>query len=373
MNVLQAGEEHPMAKAWSEGAAHPEMIRTNAIHECARIGAELIGWAEHPERMGAAQRRTKSKDLRRGKGVALVMQGTAIPNLDMGAASIKMNDDGSFNLLVGATDLGTGSDTVLTQMAAEVLGCPPEDFITYSSDTDFTPFDKGAMRPARPTSPARRSSRPRGVAEQIKAVAGKMLGAPAEEIMLAERQAWAPDGRSVTLAEVALESLHHSDQHQIMAVGSHVSPDSPPPFAAQFADVVVDVETGQVTVEKLVMVLDCGVIVNPATATGQVEGGMTQALGYAVCEEMVLDDRGRLVNPRFGDYRIFTADEMPELQVRFVPTYEPTHPFGVKAVAEIPLDGVAPAVANAVYDATGIETPVIPLTPERVWRALRGR
>ena len=100
---------------------------------------------------------------------------------------------------------------------------------------------------------------------------------------------------------------------------------------------------------------------------------MTQALGYAVCEEMVLDDRGRLVNPRFGDYRIFTADEMPELQVRFVQTYEPTHPFGVKAVAEIPLDGVAPAVANAVYDATGIETPVIPLTPERVWRALRGR
>ena len=385
MNVLQAGEEHPMAKAWSEGrAAHPEMIRTNAIHECARIGAELIGWAEHPERRpasGGTQSKdhpersgAESKGLRRGKGVALVMQGTAIPNLDMGAASIKMNDDGSFNLLVGATDLGTGSDTVLTQMAAEVLGCPPEDFITYSSDTDFTPFDKGAYASSTTyISGAAVVEAARGVAEQIKAVAGKMLGAPAEEIMLAERQAWAPDGRSVTLAEVALESLHHSDQHQIMAVGSYVSPDSPPPFAAQFADVLVDVETGQVTVEKLVMVLDCGVIVNPATATGQVEGGMTQALGYAVCEEMVLDERGRLVNPRFGDYRIFTADEMPELQVRFVQTYEPTHPFGVKAVAEIPLDGVAPAVANAVYDATGIETPVIPLTPERVWRALRGR
>ncbi|OQA41568.1 MAG: Xanthine dehydrogenase molybdenum-binding subunit [Chloroflexi bacterium ADurb.Bin325] len=375
MNVVQAGEEHAMAKAWSEGrVAHPELIRTNAIHECARLGAELIGWTEHPERRPAGGG-TQSKDhLRRGKGVALVMQGTAIPNLDMGAASLKMNDDGSFNLLVGATDLGTGSDTVLTQMAAEVLGCPPEDFITYSSDTDFTPFDKGAYASSTTyISGAAVVEAARGVAEQIKAVAGRMLGAPAEEIMLAERQAWAPDGRSVTLAEVALESLHHSDQHQIMAVGSHVSPDSPPPFAAQFADVTVDIETGQITVEKLVMVLDCGVIVNPATATGQVEGGMTQALGYAVCEEMVLDERGRLVNPRFGDYRIFTADEMPELQVRFVPTYEPTHPFGVKAVAEIPLDGVAPAVANAVYDATGIETPVIPLTPERVWRALKGR
>ena len=378
MNVVQAGEEHPMSKAWSEGReAHGELIRTNAINECARLGAELIGWnrANRQNRRSgddASPRLTLSpRSLRRGKGVALVMQGTAIPNLDMGAASIKMNDDGSFNLLVGATDLGTGSDTVLTQMAAEVLGCPPEDFITYSSDTDFTPFDKGAYASSTTyISGAAVVEAARKVAEQIKAVAGQMLDAPAEEIMLADRQAWAPDGRSVTLAEIALDSLHKTGQHQIMAVGSYVSPDSPPPFAAQFADVTVDTETGQVTVNKLVMVLDCGMIVNPAAAVGQIEGGMTQALGYAVCEEMLFDENGRLVNPRFGDYRIFAADEMPEMEVRFVQTYEPTHPFGVKAVAEIPLDGVGPAVANAVYDATGVQIPVIPLTPERVWRAL---
>ena len=219
------------------------------------------------------------------------MQGTAIPNLDMGAASIKMNDDGSFNLLVGATDLGTGSDTVLTQMAAEVLGCPPEDFITYSSDTDFTPFDVGAYASSTTyISGAAVVVAARKVAEQIKAVAGQILDVPAEEIMLAERQAWADDGRSVTLAEIALHSLHKTGQHQIMAVGSYVSPDSPPPFAAQFADVTVDTATGQVTVNKLVMVLDCGMIVNPAAAVGQIEGGMTQALGYAVCEEMLFDE-----------------------------------------------------------------------------------
>jgi len=300
------------------------------------------------------------------------MQGTAIPNLDMGAASIKMNDDGSFNLLVGATDLGTGSDTVLTQMAAEVLGCPPEDSITYSSDTDFTPFDVGAYASSTTyISGAAVVEAARKVAEQIRAAAGRMLNVPPDEIELAERQAWAADGRSVTLAQVALESLHHSHQHQIMAVGSWVSPDAPPPFGAQFADVTVDTATGQVTVNKLVMVLDCGMIVNPQTATGQIEGGMTQALGYAVCEEMLFDEHGRMVNPRFGDYRIFAADEMPELQVRFVQTYEPTHPFGVKAVAEIPLDGVGPAVANAIYDATGISPSALPLTPERVWRALK--
>ncbi|MGC8779389.1 MAG: molybdopterin-dependent oxidoreductase [Anaerolineae bacterium] len=376
MNVVKAGEEHPMSKAWSEGReARPELIRTNAIVECARIGAELIGWerrsgeAAHPQ---GAEGSVRHSPIRKGKGVALVMQGTAIPNLDMGAASIKMNDDGSFNLLVGATDLGTGSDTVLTQMAAEVLGCPPADFITYSSDTDFTPFDKGAYASSTTyISGAAVVEAARQVAEQIKAVAGEMLGVPADEIVLADRQAWAPDGRSVTLAQVALESLHHRNQRQIMAVGSWMSPDSPPPFAAQFAEVTVDTETGQVTVDRLAMVLDCGMIVNPATATGQVEGGMTQALGYALCEEMAFDEHGRMVNPRFGDYRIFTADEMPEMHVRFIQTYEPTHPFGVKAVAEIPLDGVGPAVANAVYDALGIQITALPLTPERVWRALQ--
>ncbi len=386
LNVVQAGEEHPMSKVFSEGReARGELIRTNAIGECARLGAELIGWDEETRKQGNKETRKQGagedlstglpvylSTLCHGKGVALVMQGTAIPNLDMGAASIKMNDDGSFNLLVGATDLGTGSDTVLTQMAAEVLGCPPEDFITYSSDTDFTPFDVGAYASSTTyISGAAVVEAARKVAEQIKAVASQILDAPAEEIMLAERQAWADDGRSVTLAEIALHSLHKTGQHQIMAVGSYVSPDSPPPFAAQFADVTVDTATGQVTVNKLVMVLDCGMIVNPAAAVGQIEGGMTQALGYAVCEEMLFDETGRLVNPRFGDYRIFTADEMPEMVVRFVQTYEPTHPFGVKAVAEIPLDGVGPAVANAVYNATGVQIPVIPLTPERVWRALQ--
>lgn len=157
-----------------------------------------------------------------------------------------------------------------------------------------------------------------------------------------------------------------------MAVASYMSPVSPPPFAAQFAEVCVDIETGQVAVERLVMAVDSGVIVNPLTASGQVEGGMTQALGYAVCEEMVYDTYG---NPRerdLVDYHIFRANEMPELNTIFVETYEPSHPYGVKAVAEIPMDGVAPAVGNAVVDACGAEVNSTPVTPEKVWRALRG-
>ncbi len=368
-NAVKPGAEHPMSKVWSEGReAHGEVIHTCALAEAAIQGAAAFGW-----RQGDYRTVPGKPHLRRGHGVAFVMQGTAIPYLDMGAAVIKMNDDGSFNLMVGATDLGTGSDTVLAQMAAEVLGCPVEDIIVYSSDTDFTPFDKGAY--ASSTTYISGGAVVRAAqqaAEQVRQVAGQMLGVPPEEVALRDRAAWSPDGRSVTLQDVALESLHHRNPFQIMGTGSFMSPYSPPPFAAQFAEVVVDTETGQVTVERLLMALDCGKIVNPLMASAQVEGGMTQALGYAVSEELVFDEWGRIINPRFDDYRIFRADEMPDLKVLFVETWEPTHPFGVKAVAEIPLDGVAPAVINAVYDAVGVLIPRLPLTPERVWRAIRG-
>jgi len=291
----------------------------------------------------------------------------------MGAASIKMNDDGSFNLLVGATDLGTGSDTVLAQMAAEVLGCPVEDILVYSSDTDFTPFDVGAYASSTTyISGAAVVKAAAQAAEQIKDRARMILETSAEaEIELSDRQAFTSEGQSVSLQEIAYHSLHHENQLQIMGIGSYMSPVAPPPFGAQFAEVTVDTETGQVVVDKLVMAVDSGVVVNPITASGQIEGGMTQALGYAVCEEMVYDEAGNAREKDFRDYHIFEAHEMPALETIFVETFEPSHPFGVKAVAEIPLDGVAPAVGNAVFNAVGVNIDTNPVTPEKVWRTLR--
>ncbi|OUC08890.1 hypothetical protein RY27_06270 [Litorilinea aerophila] len=212
------------------------------------------------------------------------------------------------------------------------------------------------------------------VARQIREHAARHFfdGMDPDRLRLEESQVKAPDGRAVSLAQVALHATHQADQHQIMATASHMSYLSPPPFAAQYAEVEVDTETGQVTVKKLVMAVDCGIAINPITATGQVEGGMVQALGYAVSEEMAYDPAGRVVNPRFGDYRIFAADETPELQAILVQTYEPSGPYGAKAIAEIPMDGVAPAVASAIHHAVGVRIHQIPFTPERVWRALRG-
>lgn len=380
-NALRAGELHPFSTAWSEGREpRPETIETCALEECARQGKAVVGWEQ---KFNNPKWRTSLNNpaLRRGIGAALVMQGTAIPYLDMGGASIKMNDDGSFNLLIGATDLGTGSDTVIGQMAAEVLGVPLEDVIVYSSDTDFTPFDKGAYASSTTyISGAAAVQAAEKVAERIRIRAAKILNgqndtggvqvAP-DEVRLANRFAYAPDGRSVSLRDIAHHALHHEDQEQIMGVASYVSPVSPPPFAAQFAEVTVDIETGQVVVDNLVMVLDSGVIVNPLTASGQVEGGMAQALGYAVCEEMRYDEQGAAREIDFSDYHIFQADEMPAMETIFVETFEPTHPFGVKAVAEIPMDGVAPAVGNAILDACGADVPDNPITPEKVWRALK--
>jgi putative selenate reductase molybdopterin-binding subunit len=301
------------------------------------------------------------------------MHGTAIPGLDMGAASVKMNDDGSFNVLVGGTDLGTGSDTVLAQIAAETLGVPLNDIIIYSSDTDFTPFDTGAYASSTTyISGGAVKKAAEQVREQILERAKMMLQLETTEgLRLHDRRVIAPDGRSVTLADIALNSLHVTDQKQIMATASHMSLHSPPPFGAQYAEVEVDTQTGQVTVTKLVMAVDCGTAINPRTAQGQIEGGLVQALGYAVSEEMAYDEQGRVLTTRFGDYRIFQANEVPEIEAILVPTYEPSGPYGAKAVAEIPMDGVAPAVANAVYDAVGVRIRELPLTPEKVWRALQ--
>jgi len=376
-NALRPGEYQPFSTAWNEGREPvPEIIHTVGLEQCAREGKAAIGW---DEKFGnEAWHSVPGKPhLRRGIGVATVMQGTAIPYLDMGGAHIKINDDGSFNLMVGATDLGTGSDTVLAQIAAEVLGIRVEDVIVTSSDTDTTPFDVGAYASSTTyisgTAVKRAAEE---VALKIKKralmiFADKGNEYTAEQIQLKDNHAIAPNGERVSLAEIALDSLHWREQEQIMGSASYVAPNSPPPFAAQFATVLVDLETGQVTVEDLIMAVDSGVIINPITASGQIEGGVAQALGYGVSEEMVYDEKGIPRESNLVDYHIFRSDEMPNIKAIFVQTYEETGPFGAKAVAEIPLDGAAPAIGNAVLDDCGVNILENPVTPEKIWRALR--
>ena len=226
-----------------------------------------------------------------------------------------INKTGSFKFKA----TGVGEDTVLAQMAAEVLGVPLEDVVIYSSDTDFTPFDKGAYASSTTyisgTAVVRAAEK---VAKQMAERAAMILNSEGKgsevdpgEIHFEDRKALALDGRSVTHEQIALHSLHHANQTQIMAVASYMSETAPPPFAAQFAEVTVDTQTGMVEVDKLVMAVDSGVIVNPLTASGQIEGGMIQALGYALTEEMVYNEKGEIREKDFSYYHIFSANEIP--------------------------------------------------------------
>ncbi len=378
-NWIKEGELLLMAKALGEGReGFEQSIHSSGLEECVQVGLEAMDWYEKRGRLN----QDASGPVQRGIGMAVMAHGSGIAGLDMGAATIKINDDGSFNLLIGATDIGTGSDTILAQMAAEELGVPLDDIIVYSSDTDFTPFDKGAYASSTTyISGGAVRKAARQVADQIREHAAAMLGmelqegeeagARPAELELRDRAVWFPDGRTVTLEQVALSSLHQQDQHQIMATASNKSYDSPPPFGAQFVEVAVDTETGEVTVERVLMVADAGRVINPITASGQVEGGIVQGLGFALCEEMVYDDDGRLVNSRLGDYHIYKSDEIPDIEVIFVETDEPTGPFGAKSVAELSIDGIAPAIGDAIHDATGVWLREVPFTPERVWRVLR--
>ena len=367
-NWIKEGDENPFAKALGEGkAGYAQVIQSCGLPQCLQIVEERLSWKEKRGKGGTGR-------YRRGVGVALAMHGTAIPGLDMGGASMKLNDDGSFNLLVGATDIGTGSDTVIAQIAAEVLGVRVEDIIMHSSDTDFTPFDTGAYASSTTYISGGATKK---AAEQVRAqileVAGRILKADPETLTIKDRVITAPNGNTVTVSQVALHSLHVENQQQIMATASWMSYESPPPFAAQGAEVEVDTETGVVRVLRAISAIDAGRVINPITAEGQIEGGATQALGYGICEEMVYDQNGVMLTTNLSDYRIFSAPDMPQMETYIVETSDPFGPFGAKAIAEIPIDGMAPAVANAVADALGIRIRQIPLTPERVLRAIRGQ
>ena len=369
-NLLKVGEPMLLAKKLGEGReGYEQALTTSAIEECLDIGLRVTDF--YAKRKAYANQTGR---YRKGIGFATTMHGSGIAGLDMAAATIKMWDDGAFFLTVGATDIGTGSDTILAQIAAEVLGVPLEDIVVYSSDTDFTPFDTGAYASSTTyiSGGAVRNAAEK-VKRQIQEFAAKLLEVDdPDSLVLRDRKVFAPDGRSVSLWDVGMISTHQMDQHQIMATGSHMSYVSPPPTAASFAEVTVDTWTGQVTVDRFFVAADIGRVINPVTAAGQVEGGVLQAMGFVMSEEMVFDEMGKLVNATIKDYHPYLVDDAPPIDVVFVETNEDNGPFGAKSVAELAMDGAAPAIVTAVHNATGVWVRRLPLYPERVWRAIRG-
>ncbi len=366
---IRQGETSKIFELIGEGReGTPQIITSEHLDEAIDLGAEAIGWYEK-----RGKRIQTAPDRVIGVGMAVAMQGSGIPLIDMAAARMKMNDDGSFNLYVGATDLGTGSDTILAQIAAEVLQIPVEMIIVHSSDTDMTPFDTGAYASSTTyVSGGAVKKTAEAIREQIVQVAAAMLNASPENLRLEDGKVIDEEsGKSVTFSDIALRTLYMEDQFQIEASASFVGEISPPPFIAQFAEVEVDRRTGFVRVRKFVSAVDCGQPINPRLVEGQVEGAVMNGITWALTERYVFNEQGRMVNRNFGEYKIFTAPDMPEIVTIIVDSYEETGPFGAKSVAEVGINGPAPAIANAIYDAVGVRLFDLPFTPEKVYRVLK--
>lgn len=364
---IKTTESSPVFQALGEGKAGVEQtLKSCSLSECIKTGAEMINWKEKFYS-------TKSEGvLKRGVGMAALMQGSSIPEIDMASASLKINEDGSFNLLVGATDLGTGSDTVLAQIAAETLGVTEKDIIVYSSDTDFTPFDVGAYASSTTyLSGQAVINAANKLKEQIFNVASEMINEPESEFYLENSCVKSKtSNKFIPLSEIALRSLYQKNQFQIGSIESAISHSSPPPFAAHFVEVEVNIETGKIIVEKYIAVVDCGTAINPKLAEGQTEGAIVNGISYALTENYILNTRGKMLNSDFNYYKTLRATDIKDIRTVIIPSYEPTGPYGAKSVSEISINGALPAISNAVYNATGIRLTDAPFTPDKVLKAL---
>ena len=371
INHIKAGETSPIFKALGEGREGvTQYIQSEATDKLLELGTKEIGWYEK------IRKPVEDATKVRGIGMALLMQGSGIPLIDMGAATIKLNEDGSFNVLYGGTDIGTGLDTVVAQIVSETLGVKPEQIIVYAADTDVTPFDKGAYASSGTfISGGAVYNTALKVREQILEVTKEIFGEfDTKDFILKDGFVISEkSGKKVSLSEIAYQTLYLKKQQQIMATNSFVSDSSPPPFAAHFVEIEVDKETGIITPIKYVAVVDCGVAINPELAKGQIIGSIVNGIGYALTEEYKFSQTGKLINSNFMEYRIPSSRDIPDIKTILVETYEPKGPYGAKSVAEININGPIPAIGNALYNALGIRIHKLPYTPEKVLEALKNK
>ncbi|MFQ5693193.1 MAG: xanthine dehydrogenase family protein molybdopterin-binding subunit, partial [Nitrospinota bacterium] len=347
-------------------------IQSSGMEECIRKGAEAVGWREK------RGKRMREGSKARGVGMAIGTHNTGVKPFvnEITGAVLKLNEDGTANVAVGACDLGQGSDTILAQVAAEVLGIDPDRLDVFSGDTDFCPYDNGthSSRQAYMAGNAVRLAAEEARDQLLAAVADKLEAAAADLVCADGRVSvrGAPD-RFIEFGEAAMYAIHCDKNVQVMGRGSFAPETNCPPFLAQFAEVEVDTETGEVRVLKLVCAHDLGRAINPQICEGQIEGGAGQGVGYALIEDLVVDPATCLPqNANMADYRIASADDMPEETVALlVESNEPTGPWGAKGLAEPALVGIAPAIANAIIDATGVTLKSLPINAERLLALLK--
>lgn len=330
-----------------------------AMDQCMVRAKEMMDWdAKYP-----------CRDMGNGKvcgvGVAMAMQGSSIAGVDVGGADLKLNEDGSYTLGLGCTDMGTGCDTIMAQIAAECLETSMENIVVFGVDTDISPYDSGSYASATTyTTGVAVMHACEALREKICALGAAMLDAEKDQVDFDGEYVYSSD-KKVSLREIAVKGTCGNTQ-ELQVTRSHSSPISPPPYMVGMAEVEIDKETGSVKVLDYVAVADCGTPINPNLARVQTEGGIAQGIGMALYEDVQYSEKGAVRNNSFMQYKIPSRMDIGSIRVDFRSSYEETGPFGAKSIGELVIDTPSPAIANAIYNAVGVRARELPITPEKI-------
>ena len=365
MNMMKEHETSPIFKIMGEGTEGTAMnMDTCKLDECIDRGLDLIGWNHTYPKVKI------NEDQVKAVGMAIAMQGSGIPYIDMGAATIKLNDDGFYNLMVGATDIGQGSDTVLAQIAAEALLTTVDKVIVYSSDTDLTPFDTGAYASSTTYVSGNAVLKAAHQLKEMLMIEAARILESKPEVIDFDGHVFKDDEKELSLRDLSNQITYNHEQKQLTATASYVGHKSPPPFMAGLCEVEVDLQTGEYDITHYVSVVDCGTPLNIKLAQGQIEGAIVQGIGMAKFEDVKYTKKGHLISNSFVNYRIPCAKDIKKLTTVFVDSYEESGPYGAKSVGEIGVDTPPAAIANAIYHATGVRIKSLPITPEKILQGL---
>ena len=346
-------------------AYYNEIANSCALDRCMEHCRQMFNWEE----------RSKIRDMGNGKvrtaGVAMGMQGSCISNVDVGSATLKLSEDGTYNLIIGAADMGTGCDTILAQMVAELMDCDVDDVAVFGADTDVSPYDSGSY--ASSTTYITGQAVVKACAElkkRICSIAAGMMGCEEMDVEFASTcvRRTGTD-QSVSLTDIAYKS-QVCNTTPAESTATHTSPVSPPPYMVGMVEIELDKLTGQVEILDYMAVVDCGIPINPNLARIQTEGGIVQGIGHTLMENVTYDKFGKPMESSFMQYKLPTRLDMGKLKVEFEHSYEPTGPFGAKSIGEIVINTPAPAIAHAIFRATGVWHRELPITPEKIAMSL---
>ena len=356
MNITHEGEIMP--------AYYGQMNTSCALDRCLARVHDMIDW----------DNKYPCRDMGNGKiravGMGMAMQGSGITSMDVGSATLKVNDEGFYTLLIGAADMGTGCDTTLAQIAAEVLECPLDNITTLSADTDWSPYDSGSYASSTIYITGKATEKcALELRGKICALGAKLLGCDKEQVSFDGREVRVEEGenagKTISLSDIATASMN-GNSIELQATVTHSSEISPPPYMVGAAEIEVDTETGEVTLLDCAAAVDCGTPINPNLTRVQAEGGIAQGIGMTLTESVTYDDRGYPMENSLFQYKIPARVDIGKIRVEFENSYEGEGPFGAKSIGEVVINTPLPAISDAIRNAVGKRFYELPITPEKI-------